>query len=83
MDTAQKPKSLDEAVDKLVALKLEDTRLALAANYAAKATALSARISHMEQQLVQQVAAAAAAPQASSHGGSKGSRVTSAKPTGN
>jgi Ethanolamine utilization protein EutJ (predicted chaperonin) len=89
----QKPKTLDEAVDKLVSLKLEDVRQGLTAEYAAKATALAARLEHLEQRLQQQAAQAAAAPppaSASSHGGkgaavssrvaSAGSRVASAKP---
>ncbi len=86
----QKPKTLDEAVDKLVALKLEDVRQGLQADYASKAAALSARIEHLQQQLQQQAAQAAAASASnSSHGGkasassrmaSAGSRVASAKP---
>lgn len=76
-------------MDKLVALQLEDVREVMAAQYAAKATALSTRIANLEQQLQQQAAQAAAAAavppaSASSHGGkssSKGSsRVASAKP---
>jgi hypothetical protein len=89
----QKPKTLDEAVDKLVALKLEDVRTGLTADYAAKAAALAARIEHLQQQQQQQAAQAAAAVSSannSSHGGrasassrlgSAGSRVASAKPT--
>jgi hypothetical protein len=88
----QKPKTLDEAVDKLVSLKLEDVRQGLTAEYAAKASALAARLEHLGQRLQQQAAQAAAAPpaSASSHGGkgaavssrvtSAGSRVASAKP---
>ena len=83
----QKPKTLDEAVDKLVALKLEDVRQSMASDYAAKAAALSARITHMEQQ---QAAAAqpppsAATPQSSSNGGKSSkasSRVTSVNKPG-
>lgn len=88
----QKPKTLDEAVDKLVSLKLEDVRQGLTAEYAAKATALAARLEHLEQRLQQQAAQAVTQPpaSASSHGSkgaavssrvaSSGSRVASAKP---
>lgn len=89
--TLQKPKTLDEAVDKLVAVKLDELRQGLAADYAAKATALSGRIGQLEQQQqrAQQAAAAAAtASQSNSHSGARvasakaapGSRVASAKP---
>lgn len=66
-------------MDKLVALRLEDVRLATAADHAAKAAALSARVGHLEQQL-QQAAALQQQLQTSSGAASKGSRVASARP---
>jgi BMFP domain-containing protein YqiC len=52
----QKPQTLVEAVDKLVALRLEDVQQTLAAGYAAKAAALVARVGQLEQQQQQQSA---------------------------
>jgi BMFP domain-containing protein YqiC len=46
----QKPQTLVEAVDKLVALRLEDVQQTLAAGYATKAAALVARVGQLEQQ---------------------------------
>lgn len=84
----QKPKTLHEAVEKLVALKLEDVRQGLTADYAAKASALAARIEHLQQQLQQPAqpahgpaAAAGQSASGSSHGGRGsvgGSRMASA-----
>jgi hypothetical protein len=49
---------LEEAVDKLVALQLEDARVALAAEYTAKETALLARLAALEAASAGTIAAA-------------------------
>ncbi|KAF8070993.1 hypothetical protein HT031_001074 [Scenedesmus sp. PABB004] len=70
----RKPQSLGEAVDKLVALRLEEVRGALSADYAQRAAALAARVGQLEAaaataaaaQLAPATAAAAKAPRAGS-----------------
>lgn len=73
----QKPKTLEEAVDKLVAVKLEEVRQGLAETYAAKAATLAARVGQLEQQAAA-AAALHAAEQTRNVGSAKGSRVCSA-----
>lgn len=73
----QKPKTLEEAVDKLVAVRLEEVRQGLTESYAVKAATLAARVGQLEQQ----AAAAAAAEQTRSVTSAKGSRVASAART--
>lgn len=46
--TLQKPKTLAEAVEQLMAVRLEEERSSLAAQWAAKADALAARIAQLE-----------------------------------
>lgn len=68
----QKPKTLGEAVDKLVALRLEEVRASMAAEQQQRAAQLAARIGALEAQL-------AATAQLQSAG--KGApRAASAKP---
>jgi hypothetical protein len=52
----RKPQTLVEAVDKLVALRLEDIQQTLSAGYAAKAAALLSRVGQLAQQQQQQQA---------------------------
>ncbi|WIA31793.1 hypothetical protein OEZ86_002663 [Tetradesmus obliquus] len=58
----RKPQTLVEAVDKLVALRLEDIQQTLSAGYAAKAAALMSRVAQMEQQQQQQQVSQQTAP---------------------
>ena len=68
---AQKPRTLEEAVDKLVALQLEDARVALTAEYTAKEAALLARLAGLEAASSGPPVAAAAAHKPASAGGKK------------
>eukprot|EP00878_Enallax_costatus_P008179 GHUV01008552.1.p1 GENE.GHUV01008552.1~~GHUV01008552.1.p1 ORF type:complete len:317 (+),score=105.68 GHUV01008552.1:230-1180(+) len=76
----RKPKTLEEAVDKLVALRLEDVRQGLSEGYAVKAAALAARVGQLEQQAAS-AATAHAAEQAKNATSGKGSRAGSAART--
>jgi hypothetical protein len=78
----QKPKTLDEAVDKLVAVRLEEVRQGLAEQYAAKVALLAAKIGQLEgalQQQQQQQQAAAAQASRQSPATSNAGAVSSAK----
>jgi len=55
----QKPKTLEEAVDKLVALRLEAEREMLTQRYATQEEALQARVAQLEAAAAAAAAAAA------------------------
>jgi len=69
----QKPKTLEEAVDKLAAVMIEEEKAKLESALAAKYEALLARIAHLEA-----VAAAAAAAAAAGGTGARRSQTGSA-----